>query len=111
MNAQLVAGATISGRVTNSAGEGIDSVQVMTYSTTTESWLGASAFTDEQGYYTLKGVQAGGVKVKFDASQAPTSYDSKWSNDKYSFLLADVLNLTVGQTRTLVNASLVRPYV
>jgi protocatechuate 3,4-dioxygenase beta subunit len=109
MNAQLVAGATISGRVTNSAGEGIDSVQVMTYSTTTESWLGASAFTDEQGYYTLKGVQAGGVKVKFDASQAPTSYDSKWSNDKYSFLLADVLNLTVGQTRTLVNASLVRP--
>jgi hypothetical protein len=106
MNAQLVPAATISGRVTNIDGAGIQEVQVMTYSTSTESWLGASAFTDAQGYYTLKGVQAGGVKLKFAADQAPGIYASEWSNDKATYSLADTITLAAGKTRSSVNAVL-----
>jgi 5-hydroxyisourate hydrolase-like protein (transthyretin family) len=106
MNAQLVAAATVSGRVTNGAGEGIQDVQVMTYSTATERWLGAYAFTDAQGYYTLKGVQAGGVKLKFAADHARGAYVSEWSNDKATFSLADTITLAAGKNRSSVNAVL-----
>jgi hypothetical protein len=111
LNQALVSAATISGRVVDVHGVGIEHVTVSEFSKTVDSrWLGAGVETDSNGYYTLKGVASGGVKILFDAGTVPQpgpAYQSMWATGKATWATADVITLTAGQKRTGLNAQLV----
>jgi hypothetical protein len=111
LNQVLVSAATMSGRVVDAQGVGIQHVTVSVWSKTVDSsWLGTGVETDANGYYTLKGVASGGVKIFFDAGTVPPpgpAYQSMWATGKTTWATADVITLTVGQKRTGLNAQLV----
>ena len=110
MNVQLVAAAAITGRVTDSQGNGIENVWVYDYAATGQGdELGSRAVTDASGNYTLKGVPVGGVKLWFvgiDATGGP--FVNTWFSGKASWATADVTNLASLSSRPVVNVTLAR---
>lgn len=69
-NAALETGATISGTVTNSSGEGIEEVNVTAFLKTTgsssENWAGSSS-SDASGTYSIGDLAAGSYTLQFSA--------------------------------------------
>ncbi|MGR0481621.1 MAG: hypothetical protein ACTFAL_09510 [Candidatus Electronema sp. V4] len=97
--AQVEAGTgSISGRMTNAAGEGLAG---SVYANVTESdYVGTTA--DAEGYYTISGLSAGSYKVDFYPDDARYQYE--WYNDKDSFEAADAVAVTEGNTTSGINA-------
>jgi len=105
IDAQLAAGGSISGRVTDSTGTvGIYNVNV-NICDLNQYWL-PGVSTDSDGYYTLHGVPAGDYKIQFNPDNAPGNYVREWYNDRDSFENADPVTVTVGQTTTGIDAQL-----
>jgi hypothetical protein len=102
INAVLVQGATITGRVTDGT-SGLFNVYVELYDAATGMWR-SSVMTDWNGNYTIGGLAAGFYKVHF--SSMMSDYLSEWYNDKADMDTADVVLITAGEPRTLIDAVL-----
>jgi len=63
----------ISGRVTDTNGNGISNVWVSPLNNNTNTW-GNGAYTNSDGNYTLTGLDAGSYKILFNGSTASGNY-------------------------------------
>jgi 5-hydroxyisourate hydrolase-like protein (transthyretin family)/protocatechuate 3,4-dioxygenase beta subunit len=96
INAVLVQGGAISGRVTDESETfGIYNVNVQLHDLNGQHRM--TAYSDMNGYYVLQNIPAGSYKVKFETSNVSESYVSEWYNNKTDFNQADTLTVTAGQ--------------
>lgn len=102
VDAQLAAGAHISGRVTGPTGTPLDGVCVDVNGPAASF---GSTKTNASGEYTITGLAAGEHRVHFRPCDAAT-YAQEWWNDKPDSTTADVIALTTGEHRTGVDAAL-----
>jgi cytochrome oxidase assembly protein ShyY1 len=105
INAILVLGGTITGKITNSSGIGIAGVSVKA----TDSGDGTeypyiSTTTQSDGNYSIIGLPTGNFKLQFQANT--TGYINQWYNSKTSSTLADTITVTAGATINGINATL-----
>ncbi|HZX48573.1 MAG TPA: carboxypeptidase-like regulatory domain-containing protein [Nitrospirota bacterium] len=93
---------SISGRVTDSGGAGIQNVWVYVYDT---NWVWiSSASTDANGNYTVMGIPTGSYKVEFSGSYV--GYVNEWYNNKPDFGNADFVSVTAPNTTAGIDAVL-----
>ncbi len=104
INAVVIEGGTISGRVTNTLGNGIDDVNVRIYDGDANQ-QSVYANTDSNGYYTISGLYPGSYKVWFDAYYT-WEYASEWYDDKDSFDTGDTVAVASGGTTSNIDAVL-----
>ena len=94
---------TVSGRVTDSGGNGIDNICVIVHDFSgnqiNNSW------TDANGDYAVNGVPTGTYRVRFSSASNP-GFVSEWFNDKKSFETADPVGVLAGGTTSGINAVL-----
>lgn len=107
INAVLGAGGSISGRVTDSSGQGISSVDVSIYDSLSYSRYGAvieSSSTDADGKYTVRGVPVGSYKVQLNTYIKnfgnDFNYANAWYNGGRSFADADIVQVTAPDITT-----------
>jgi hypothetical protein len=105
INANLVKGATISGRITVPAGVDLNSVDVSVRSTGDE-WYSAYGSVSQDGSYTVRGLPAGSYKVQFAGGNSGAV--TQWHAAASSFDAATPITLTAGQDLSGINASLVK---
>ncbi|MCU1404490.1 MAG: hypothetical protein JWQ43_793 [Glaciihabitans sp.] len=102
VNAVLAPAAVVSGRVTSSAGTGLDGITVVIYDAD-QNWVGYS-YTDATGAYSVGNLTPGQRTIAF------MDYDGNYLNEvwdnKPSFETATMFTLTAGQKLTGRNASL-----
>jgi len=98
IDAQLAAGATITGRVTDQGGNGIQSVRVRVYDANNLQVMNTP--TNSSGDYTLMRILPGNYRVRFDTSAMNANYIGEYYNDKVTLAAADVQALVAGQTLT-----------
>lgn len=102
-------GGLITGRVIDAGGNPIAGVAVVAQDASRMMGYG-SAPSNEEGYYTIRQVPAGTVKVYFNADANLLGYASEYYNDKPEYSTADPVTVTDGETTTLADAALaVRP--
>ncbi|MCX6583419.1 MAG: carboxypeptidase regulatory-like domain-containing protein [Candidatus Aminicenantes bacterium] len=107
INAQLAAGGSISGRVTDENGNGVANVWVTIFNSNNGSGNVNGAFTDMTGNYVVHfGLSAGAYKVYFDARNRGLNYINEWYNNKESFANADAVIVVTGQITTGIDAQL-----
>jgi len=99
IDAVLAASSVISGRVTNSGGNGVQDVRVRCYKPPLGNFL--TAVTDANGDYTLQPVKNPNNWIKFDTQYVNGNYITDWYNHKMERSVADPVNVTGGQTVTL----------
>ncbi|XCN71205.1 MAG: carboxypeptidase-like regulatory domain-containing protein [Candidatus Electrothrix aestuarii] len=107
INAVLGVGGSISGRVTDSEGQGISSVDVSVYDSSSYSRYGAiveRSGTDTEGNYMVRGVPTGPHKVQFNTYIKNFDNDNNYANAWYSggrsFADADIVQVTAPDTVT-----------
>ena len=101
-DAVLATGGMISGHVTRqSDGGNLLNVNVRAYDPVSRILL-RSAYTDTFGNYTIVGVRAGDVKVRFNRN----TFGTEWYNDKTSFGDGDLITVSAGGTVTGIDAAL-----
>ncbi|MDQ0866456.1 hypothetical protein QF036_004037 [Arthrobacter globiformis] len=105
INASLVKGATISGRITVPSGVDIGSVGVSVQSTGNE-WYSAYGSVNQDGSYSVRGLPAGSYKVQFVGGSSGAV--TQWHAAASSFDAATPITLTTGQDLSGINASLVK---
>lgn len=106
MNVTLAVGATITGRVTDTAGTGLGGVGVGANDAAVPCCTGLGfAQTDSLGYYTLHIAPGVTVKIGFFPSQP---YRGAWYNGASDFVTATPITTSAGATVPNVNAQLVR---
>jgi hypothetical protein len=103
IDAVLVKGGSIAGRITDGTGQGIPNVYVNIYDTNYNNV--SSASTDEDGNYTAGGLPSGGYKVYF--SDGANHYVSEWYDNKKDFCEANLV-LVAAPASTSINAVLDR---
>ena len=103
INATLVVGGTVSGRVTNSSGTGIVGIWVDAYDASW-NWMNRGD-TKSDGSYTIVGLSTGNHKLRFTGWNA--GYATQWYDNKASVDYADAVAVTAGATISSVNATLV----
>jgi hypothetical protein len=103
INAEMATGGQISGRVTNSAGIGIQNIYIIVNNFFTHSSDGY-AYTDANGDYTAPALPAGYYQVFF--SNNLQNYVSEWYNDKSNIDAADPVLVTIGNTTHDIDAQL-----
>ncbi|MDI6832130.1 MAG: carboxypeptidase regulatory-like domain-containing protein, partial [Actinomycetota bacterium] len=98
--------ASITGRVTDSSipPRGLQDVWVVLYDTSHVSM--ASTPTNEEGYYTLRGLAPGDYKVFFATDSYASEYLYEWYKDKPGFEAADLVTVSVGTPTELDDAVL-----
>ncbi|BCW49595.1 hypothetical protein StoSoilB13_19370 [Arthrobacter sp. StoSoilB13] len=106
INATLVKGATIAGKVTAPAGIDISGASVELYKSDSENSYVGSAYVNSDGTYKFIGLQAGNYKLKFAGSD--TGALDQWHSNAESFATATAVTLTTGQDLTGINATLVK---
>jgi protocatechuate 3,4-dioxygenase beta subunit len=99
IDAQLILGGVLSGRVADESGNGIQNVRVRLYDSANKTV--SIIATDSSGNYTISGILPGSYRVYFDASYVAGNYVSEYYNDKFILSRADTINLTSGQTTTI----------
>jgi len=104
IDAVLAAGGGIAGRVTNSAGGGIQSVIVNAY-TPTGGFI-SNDITDSNGDYEIISVKSGSYKVYYSAAGAPGDYISEYYNDQDSLGTADSVSVAAGEITSGIDAVL-----
>ena len=105
INASLVKGATISGRITGPSGVDIGSVGVSVQSTG-DDWFSAYGSVNQDGSYSVRGLPAGSYKIQFAGGNSGAV--TQWHAAATSFDTATPVTLTAGQDLTGINAALVR---
>jgi protocatechuate 3,4-dioxygenase beta subunit len=105
IDAQLGTGGSISGRVTDMAGNGVANIYINVCYASNNNWLPGGTTTDGQGYYILNGIPTGNYKVQFDTYNA-LFLIQEYYNDKPTRETADNVSVTAGQTTTGINAQL-----
>jgi hypothetical protein len=93
---------SISGRVTNASGVGIQNIWVRVYDLDCIHLSAVS--TDASGNYLVSGLPAGTFKVWFDRNGQ--NYVSEWFNDKGNCDTADQITITAGGAILNINAQL-----
>jgi hypothetical protein len=101
INAALVQGGTVSGRVVNESSQPLGAAQVQ-LTDTNGAWLNSTT-TDQNGNFTFGGLAAGNYKVQF-SSFGP--YYGEWYNDKQTPEAADTVVVSAGATTVLSDAVL-----
>ena len=104
INAQLAAGGSITGKVTNASTAGIENVNIYIIDLS-ENYVN-DAYTDSAGDYTVPGLATGSYKVGFDTRDAAENYAIEWYNDKAAFNTADTVSVTAGSVTSGINAQL-----
>ncbi len=108
IDAALSPGATIGGRVTNTAGAGIPDAYITVERLVGSVWAGAGyAYSDAQGDYRIANLPAGTYRVHFDGpwwSDPP--YIAEYYPNRYSAAEAESITLAQGQSRLDINAVL-----
>ena len=107
INAQMAAGGSLSGRVTNASGVGIYYIRVIVKDLDNNT-LGDRP-TDVNGNYSVAGLPTGNYKVFFtenNQSSQDDRYIAEWYSGKSSFASADQVSVTVGSTTSNINAQL-----
>ena len=99
----LSEGGIISGRVTDSQGNGIANVYIEIIDLNQNSQNGC--YTDSNGYYTIQGTPSGDYKIYFDTYNAGNFFN-EWYDNKTSFNEADTVSVMSGQITNLVDAVL-----
>jgi uncharacterized repeat protein (TIGR02543 family) len=102
INAVLQSGGQIAGRVTNGSGGGIANVWVSVYDSAVTTEL-SGTHTDASGNYTIRRLQTGSYKVKFNAVNAGYP-DPQWYNNKSDSASADAISVTAPNTVSGKNA-------
>ena len=103
IDAQLEPGASISGKVTNSASAGIFNDSIYVYDLAGNVLWDFYAYTDSNGDYFLGGLPTDSYKVLFNRTGY---YVAEWYNDKNSFADADPVAVTGGSTTPNIDAQL-----
>ena len=102
-DAVLTGGTCISGRVTDTSGNSINSAWVGVYNLS--YYFVNSAATDSNGDYTVSALPPGNYKVRFDVS---VNYVGEWYDDKSSFYTADRVTVIYGQETPGIDAQLLQ---
>jgi hypothetical protein len=109
INAGLVQGYSVAGRVTSDGTTGIQNVCVQAYVSTNQAIVYGGGSTDANGDYATEPLPPGMYKLRFsDCSPAP-AYAPEWFSDKTSFQTANPIDLTL-HGATGVNAILSAGY-
>ena len=98
IDAQLVEGGTVTGRVTDRAGVPLAGISVSVASRT--------SLTAADGTYRVEGLPAGSYSAFFYDSQG--DFQAQYFNDQPTSQLANKINITLGGTATSIDASLRR---
>jgi hypothetical protein len=102
IDAQLAAGGAITGRVTDSLGNGLSGVSVVCFDT--DSDRSYSRSTDGNGNYTLANLLPDSYKVRFSASTG--NYAAKWYPNGNSFAAGIAVPVMANETVTGVDTQL-----
>jgi hypothetical protein len=109
VDAELAVGAAITGRVTDSAGNGIWDVSVYIYGVD-GSYLGRSGMTDNTGRYRVTGLPASAVVVCFqtypEGGANGTGYLSECYDNQPDASTANPVATTAGEVRAGIDAEL-----
>ncbi|WP_461186589.1 beta strand repeat-containing protein [Arthrobacter sp. Z4-13] len=105
INATLVKGASIGGKVTAPSGVDLTRVYVSVESTGTD-WYRGSGSVNPDGSYAVRGLPSGTYKVEF--SDGGSGAVTQWHAGAASRDTATPVTLTAGQDVTGINATLVR---
>ena len=105
IDAQLATGATISGHVTNTNGDGLANICVSAQPSS-PGGQGGLAQTNAAGDYTISGRAAGSYKVQFSACSNTMNYVAEWWDNKPDLATADTIQLAAGEARTGIDAQL-----
>ena len=100
----LVLGATVTGKVTDSIGTPLANVQVNVQG----SNQGFGGCTDNTGSYTISAIPPGTYRISAGGQSGCTNgklYRQVFYDNKLDWNLADLIPLSVGQTRTGINFS------
>ncbi len=108
IDAQLTAGGSIAGTVSNGQGTGL-AIQVKLYSVLDAAFTRTSLIADAQGGYTFAHVKPGDYKVFFNG--AGTAYASEWYADATTFATATIITVTEGNPTTGINGVLAAPEI
>ncbi|MHC3000407.1 hypothetical protein OB08_15170 [Microbacterium sp. HJ5] len=92
---QLAAGNSVSGVVTDEAGESVPSVVAQVYSAESSMPV-ASGWTDEYGSYVVRGLPDGDYHVEFNAQHVDRPLASEWWDDAARQQEATLLSLSGG---------------
>ena len=107
INAQLSAGATIAGQVTDPSGSPAPGICVGAAYGADDYWDTVGwDMTDASGNYSMDRLPAGPIRVRFEDCDGTGPYLGEWYDNTPSFDNAQVLNLAEGETRSGVNARL-----
>jgi len=104
INAGLALGGKLTGTVTGTASAKLADVLVEVYPYGGSAVI-ASAYTEEDGTYLLRGIPTSGVSISF-TDDADRGYVTKWSTNRASQATADKITVPSGGTTT-ANAALV----
>ncbi|MBW9110595.1 carboxypeptidase-like regulatory domain-containing protein [Microbacterium ureisolvens] len=106
-DAELTIGATVTGVVTDQAGEPVAGVEVWARPVSTGGPIYASgASTSSDGAYTLAGLAPGDYRVEFATQNASSNVVGEWWDDATSESAATVLPLSAGEIASDVSAQL-----
>jgi protocatechuate 3,4-dioxygenase beta subunit len=108
IDAELAVAAGITGRVTDSAGNGLSFISVETYGVD-GSYLGPGDFTDESGRYQVTGLPATAVVVCFNNIQGVpdvAGYLFECYDDQPDISTGNPVTTTTGEMRTGIDAQL-----
>lgn len=104
INATLVKGASISGKVTVPAGTEASQVYVTAYKDGSTLGYTASAQTESDGTYRLVGLDAGAYKINFGGYSIGAL--PRWYKDSETIEAATAVSVTAGQDLTGIDTSL-----
>lgn len=92
INAQLEIGGKISGRVTDSSGNGIADVYVQAFDPDSANIVFNGGLTNSEGFYNIS-LAAGNYKVRFSPGPDSGNYALEWYNNKTDFHPADIVTV------------------
>lgn len=107
VDASLITGSTISGRVTLPAGVSVDSMQYRVTAYGPQMSYVASTGIQVDGTYSLRGLPAGSYRLQFSAPSS-SGVLSEWYSDKANYWSADSLTVTAAQSVSHVDVTLDR---
>jgi Carboxypeptidase regulatory-like domain len=106
VNATLHAGGTISGKVTNGGGTGLDDICVYATNTSGSAAAFGAGESGPGGTYTMLALPTGTYNVEFqDCSN--TGYATQWYKGAASQASAKAVSVTAGKTTSAVDAAMV----
>ena len=104
VDATLAVGGSISGVVTDEAGDPIPDVCINVFDLSSSST--GFGFTDSGGSYTVAGLHSGDHKLQFSDCDSPATHVPEWSGDQHDFATALPVAVTQGSDTPGIDVSL-----